>query len=129
MPCETKLRINQFYACSGEITIHLLPSRLLISVSLFLASANKTSPTSGEGNRPGGVIHVYGGDESNDKSTSSFIPYCSMAQAQLCFHGHRDAVKFFVSVPGRVALGLYMDNCNTNFPQAICVPCVQVPKL
>nr|XP_008510571.1 PREDICTED: C-Jun-amino-terminal kinase-interacting protein 3-like [Equus przewalskii] len=25
-----------------------------------------------------------------------------MAQAQLCFHGHRDAVKFFVSVPGNV---------------------------
>lgn len=24
-----------------------------------------------------------------------------MAQAQLCFHGHRDAVKFFVSVPGK----------------------------
>ncbi len=31
----------------------------------------------------------------------SFIPYCSMAQAQLSFHGHRDAVKFFVSVPGK----------------------------
>lgn len=40
------------------------------------------------------------GDDSTDKSASSFIPYCSMAQAQLCFHGHRDAVKFFVSVPG-----------------------------
>lgn len=25
-----------------------------------------------------------------------------MAHAQLCFHGHRDAVKFFVSVPGQV---------------------------
>uniref|UniRef100_A0A8C9JC52 Mitogen-activated protein kinase 8 interacting protein 3 n=1 Tax=Panthera tigris altaica TaxID=74533 RepID=A0A8C9JC52_PANTA len=62
---------------------------------------NKPSPTSGEGARPGGVIHVYG-DDSSDKSASSFIPYCSMAQAQLCFHGHRDAVKFFVSVPGNV---------------------------
>ncbi|EFX78867.1 hypothetical protein DAPPUDRAFT_305108 [Daphnia pulex] len=29
----------------------------------------------------------------------SFIPYCSMAQAQLSFHGHKDAVKFFVAVP------------------------------
>uniref|UniRef100_A0A8C0NQA8 C-Jun-amino-terminal kinase-interacting protein 3 n=1 Tax=Canis lupus familiaris TaxID=9615 RepID=A0A8C0NQA8_CANLF len=66
-----------------------------------LSPANKTSPTSGEGARPGGVIHVYG-DDSSDKSASSFIPYCSMAQAQLCFHGHRDAVKFFVSVPGNV---------------------------
>lgn len=44
---------------------------------------------------------MYGND-SSDKSASSFIPYCSMAQAQLCFHGHRDAVKFFVSVPGNV---------------------------
>jgi hypothetical protein len=24
-----------------------------------------------------------------------------MAQAQLSFHGHRDAVKFFVAVPGK----------------------------
>lgn len=61
----------------------------------FLDSANKVSPTSASG-----VIHVYG-DDGSEKSTGSFIPYCSMAQAQLCFHGHRDAVKFFVSVPGR----------------------------
>lgn len=60
-----------------------------------LPSANKVSPTSSSG-----VIHVYG-DDGSEKSTGSFIPYCSMAQAQLCFHGHRDAVKFFVSVPGR----------------------------
>ena len=66
-----------------------------------LSLANKTSPTSGEGARPGGVIHVYG-DDSSDRAASSFIPYCSMAQAQLCFHGHRDAVKFFVSVPGEL---------------------------
>uniref|UniRef100_A0A2K6RVV7 C-Jun-amino-terminal kinase-interacting protein 3 n=1 Tax=Rhinopithecus roxellana TaxID=61622 RepID=A0A2K6RVV7_RHIRO len=66
-----------------------------------LPAANKTSPTSGEGARPGGIIHVYG-DDSSDRAASSFIPYCSMAQAQLCFHGHRDAVKFFVSVPGNV---------------------------
>lgn len=71
-----------------------------LTVFLLLSIANKTSPTSGEGSRSGGVIHVYG-DDNSDKSASSFIPYCSMAQAQLCFHGHRDAVKFFVSVPGK----------------------------
>ncbi|XP_043937473.1 C-Jun-amino-terminal kinase-interacting protein 3-like [Protopterus annectens] len=32
--------------------------------------------------------------------TNASIPYCSMAHAQICFHGHRDAVRFFVSVPG-----------------------------
>ncbi|KAJ1131216.1 hypothetical protein NDU88_009555 [Pleurodeles waltl] len=33
-------------------------------------------------------------------STSASLPYCSMEYAQVCFHGHRDAVKFFASVPG-----------------------------
>ncbi|XP_026745383.1 JNK-interacting protein 3 isoform X2 [Trichoplusia ni] len=28
------------------------------------------------------------------------IPWCSMAHAHLSFHGHRDAVTFFVAVPG-----------------------------
>lgn len=69
-------------------------TRVLLPFTLTL-SANKVSPTSS-----GGVIHVYG-DDGSEKSSGSFIPYCSMAQAQLCFHGHRDAVKFFVSVPGR----------------------------
>ncbi|KAJ8980243.1 hypothetical protein NQ317_003751 [Molorchus minor] len=30
----------------------------------------------------------------------SFVPFCTMAHAQLSFHGHRDNVKFFVAVPG-----------------------------
>eukprot|EP00074_Homo_sapiens_P109418 XP_024305979.1 C-Jun-amino-terminal kinase-interacting protein 3 isoform X14 [Homo sapiens] len=77
------------------------PAVVLHRGQLLGLRANKTSPTSGEGARPGGIIHVYG-DDSSDRAASSFIPYCSMAQAQLCFHGHRDAVKFFVSVPGNV---------------------------
>uniref|UniRef100_A0AAY4C4F9 C-Jun-amino-terminal kinase-interacting protein 3 n=1 Tax=Denticeps clupeoides TaxID=299321 RepID=A0AAY4C4F9_9TELE len=67
-----------------------------VVISIPLTETNKVSPTSS-----GGVIHVYA-DESSEKNSGSFIPYCSMAQAQLCFHGHRDAVKFFVSVPGNV---------------------------
>lgn len=57
------------------------------------------------------------GDDNSDKSASSFIPYCSMAQAQLCFHGHRDAVKFFVSVPGNVLAtlnGSVLDSPSEN---------------
>uniref|UniRef100_A0A8D3CN42 C-Jun-amino-terminal kinase-interacting protein 3 n=1 Tax=Scophthalmus maximus TaxID=52904 RepID=A0A8D3CN42_SCOMX len=65
-----------------------------VIISIPLTETNKVSPTSS-----GGVIHVYGDDGGSEKSSGSFIPYCSMAQAQLCFHGHRDAVKFFVSVP------------------------------
>ena len=37
-------------------------------------------------------------------TAETFIPFCSMSQAQLSFHGHRDAVKFFVSVPGHGGL-------------------------
>uniref|UniRef100_A0A6Q2XIL2 Sperm associated antigen 9 n=1 Tax=Esox lucius TaxID=8010 RepID=A0A6Q2XIL2_ESOLU len=52
--------------------------------------------------RPGGVIRVYS-DENSDKVTAgTSVPFCSMAHAQLCFHGHRDAVKFFTAVPGQV---------------------------
>uniref|UniRef100_A0A6I8SIJ4 C-Jun-amino-terminal kinase-interacting protein 3 n=1 Tax=Xenopus tropicalis TaxID=8364 RepID=A0A6I8SIJ4_XENTR len=87
-----------------------------VVISIPLTETNKTSPTSGEGTRPGGVIHVYS-DENSDKTAGSFIPYCSMAQAQLCFHGHRDAVKFFVSVPGNVLAtlnGSVLDSPSEN---------------
>ncbi|MCI4374456.1 hypothetical protein PGIGA_G00006500 [Pangasianodon gigas] len=32
--------------------------------------------------------------------SESSIPYCTLASAQLCFHGHRQAVKFIISAPG-----------------------------
>ncbi|OWK11251.1 MAPK8IP3 [Cervus elaphus hippelaphus] len=95
---------NRLWVGTGNgvvISIPLTETVVLHRGQLLGLRANKTSPTSGEGARPGGVIHVYG-DDSSDRAASSFIPYCSMAQAQLCFHGHRDAVKFFVSVPGNV---------------------------
>ncbi|XP_071545138.1 C-Jun-amino-terminal kinase-interacting protein 4 isoform X26 [Panulirus ornatus] len=53
----------------------------------------------GSSRMPGGVIRVYA-DNKDQVMPGSFAPYCSMAQAQLSFHGHRDAVKFFVAVPG-----------------------------
>ncbi|XP_061850389.1 C-Jun-amino-terminal kinase-interacting protein 3 isoform X13 [Colius striatus] len=95
---------NRLWVGTGNgvvISIPLTETVVLHRGQLLGLRANKTSPTSAEGGRAGGVIHVYG-DDSSDKCASSFIPYCSMAQAQLCFHGHRDAVKFFVSVPGNV---------------------------
>lgn len=70
---------------------------VIISIPLT-ETANK--PAKGTGNQPGSVVRVYG-DETSDKVTAgTFVPYCSMAHAQLCFHGHRDAVKFFTAVPG-----------------------------
>ncbi|CAG5128496.1 unnamed protein product, partial [Candidula unifasciata] len=57
------------------------------------------SAAGGGGGRPGGVIRVYSDAKTDSVTPGTFIPYCSMAQAQLSFHGHKDAVKFFVSVP------------------------------
>lgn len=34
-----------------------------------------------------------------DALAKNQLPLCCMANAQLSFHGHRDAVKFFVSIP------------------------------
>ncbi|XP_041735206.1 C-Jun-amino-terminal kinase-interacting protein 4-like isoform X1 [Coregonus clupeaformis] len=62
--------------------------------------ANKTAGA--VPNRPGGAVRVYSEECTESTLPGSFVPYCSMAQAQLCFHGHRDAVKFFAAVPGQV---------------------------
>lgn len=72
-----------------------------VIISIPLSEKSKDVASAGS-NRPGGAIRVYG-DESGDKvTTGTFVPFCSMAHAQLCFHGHRDAVKFFTAVPGQV---------------------------
>ncbi|XP_069576908.1 sperm associated antigen 9a isoform X3 [Brachyistius frenatus] len=70
-----------------------------VIISIPLSEANKT--TGIVPNRPGGAVRVYSDDGSDLAVPGSFVPYCSMAHAQLCFHGHRDAVKFFVTVPGQ----------------------------
>lgn len=50
-----------------------------------------------------GVVRVYGNAATDSVFPGSFIPYCNISQAQLSFHGHKDAVKFFVAVPGETA--------------------------
>ncbi|XP_029293267.1 sperm associated antigen 9a isoform X2 [Cottoperca gobio] len=70
-----------------------------VIISIPLSEANKT--TGIVPNRPGSAVRVYSDDGSDCAMQGCFVPYCSMAHAQLCFHGHRDAVKFFVSVPGQ----------------------------
>ncbi|MEQ2185662.1 hypothetical protein GOODEAATRI_020583, partial [Goodea atripinnis] len=69
-----------------------------VIISIPLSEANKTAGI--VSNRPGSAVRVYSDDCSEGAGSCSFVPYCSMAHAQLCFHGHRDAVKFFVTVPG-----------------------------
>nr|XP_054604935.1 C-Jun-amino-terminal kinase-interacting protein 4 isoform X2 [Nothobranchius furzeri] len=70
---------------------------VIISIPLTETANNVTKAA---GNHPGGVVRVYG-DNSGDKvMAGTFVPYCSMAHAQLSFHGHRNAVQFFAAVPG-----------------------------
>ena len=55
-------------------------------------------------------------DASGIVSPETFIPYCNMSSAQLSFHGHRDAVKFFVSVPGHGGLALNPTGSPSKIP-------------
>uniref|UniRef100_A0A671MZE1 C-Jun-amino-terminal kinase-interacting protein 4-like n=1 Tax=Sinocyclocheilus anshuiensis TaxID=1608454 RepID=A0A671MZE1_9TELE len=73
-----------------------------VIISIPLSASHKT--VGAIACRPGGAVrvYVYGDDTVDGAMTGSYVPYCSMAHAQLCFHGHRDAVKFFATVPGQV---------------------------
>ncbi|KXJ24139.1 C-Jun-amino-terminal kinase-interacting protein 3 [Exaiptasia diaphana] len=66
---------------------------------------------------PGGAVRVYsneGKDGETAPGTGSFMPYCSMVNAQLSFHGHRDSVKFFVAVPGSMKRATVSSSVSTQ---------------
>uniref|UniRef100_A0A671LMG2 C-Jun-amino-terminal kinase-interacting protein 4 n=1 Tax=Sinocyclocheilus anshuiensis TaxID=1608454 RepID=A0A671LMG2_9TELE len=92
---------------------------VIISIPLSeSASAVKDAVAAGS-NHPGGAIRVYG-DESGDKVTAgTSVPFCSMAHAQLCFHGHRDAVKFFAAVPGQVIASAWSGVEASDSPELV----------
>ncbi|KAG7203528.1 hypothetical protein KM043_013579 [Ampulex compressa] len=62
-------------------------------------TVSRVQTGSGKGDAPGVGVRIFASERS--VTPGSFIPYCSMAHAQLSFHGHRDAVKMFVAVPGQ----------------------------
>lgn len=74
---------------------------------------DKVGPSSGTGslgsegmNQSSSVIVSSSGkDGSGRLQVSTFIPSVNSAGAQLSFHGHRDAVKFFVSTKNLVLSG------------------------
>jgi hypothetical protein len=72
-----------------------------LTISGAGARSVSNNPQGAHRSMPGGVVRVYTDSSGSKLTPGSFIPYCSMAQAQLSFHGHRDAVKFFVAVPGK----------------------------
>lgn len=99
---HSPVKCSAFRHCggaAGALRALRLPTTASVSVIRLFSAANKTP--GGAPNRPGTAVRVYADDGSDSSGTcSSAVPYCSMAHAQLCFHGHRNAVKFFVTVPG-----------------------------
>ncbi|KAL7977450.1 hypothetical protein Chor_009399 [Crotalus horridus] len=61
--------------------------------------------------------------ESLKTSPSSAIPYCAMEQAQISYHGHRDAVRFFVSVPGYVDPSAAENLKESHSQEKLSKPC------
>lgn len=49
-------------------------------------------------------IHHINELNSSLASEEVSIPYCSTGSAQLCYHGHRQAVRFIISAPGKSLL-------------------------
>ncbi|XP_048039100.1 sperm associated antigen 9a isoform X2 [Megalobrama amblycephala] len=92
---------NRLWVGTGNGVIISIPLSDAVGQCGYLGQrANKT--VGAIACRPGGAVRVYGDDTMDGTVTGSYVPYCSMAHAQLCFHGHRDAVKFFATVPGQV---------------------------
>uniref|UniRef100_A0AAQ4RQ18 C-Jun-amino-terminal kinase-interacting protein 4 n=1 Tax=Gasterosteus aculeatus aculeatus TaxID=481459 RepID=A0AAQ4RQ18_GASAC len=89
---------NRLWIGTGNGVIISIP--LTESEWILQTAANKVTKAAAS-NHPGSVVRVYGDDSSDKVTAGTFVPYCSMAHAQLCFHGHRDAVKFFTAVPGK----------------------------
>ena len=52
-----------------------------------------SSNSSNSLNIPGSVVRV------NNETSETKIPYCNLAESQFSFHDHRNAIKFFLSVP------------------------------
>ncbi|XP_064172035.1 C-Jun-amino-terminal kinase-interacting protein 4-like isoform X2 [Anguilla rostrata] len=71
-----------------------------VIISIPLTDTDRAGPPAG--NRPGSAVRIYGDEHGEVEAAATSVPFCSMAHAQLCFHGHKDAVKFFAAVPGQV---------------------------
>ncbi|XP_039763202.1 JNK-interacting protein 3 isoform X2 [Pararge aegeria] len=94
------VRITALLISSGRLWIGT-SNGVVISVPLSEVSSSSATNTAARVPVPGHASVVRAGTvPGTTVSPGDCIPWCSMAHAQLSFHGHRDAVTFFVSVPG-----------------------------
>uniref|UniRef100_A0A8C3AHL5 C-Jun-amino-terminal kinase-interacting protein 4 n=1 Tax=Cyclopterus lumpus TaxID=8103 RepID=A0A8C3AHL5_CYCLU len=92
---------NRLWIGTGNGVILSIPLTEMASCGFLMEHTANEVTKAAASNLPGSVVRVYGDDSSDKVTAGTFVPYCSMAHAQLCFHGHRDAVKFFTAVPGK----------------------------
>ncbi|KAH7731434.1 Protein UNC-16 c [Aphelenchoides avenae] len=95
------LRITSLSALNKRLWIGT-GTGIIISIP-FSQGASKVEvedkrASSDEPRGPGGLVRVYAGDASKADANSA-VPYCNTTNAQLSFHGHKDAVRFFMSMP------------------------------
>ncbi|XP_058833161.1 JNK-interacting protein 3 isoform X3 [Topomyia yanbarensis] len=98
-----RLYSSQTYCHVQDIDIEPYVSKMLgtgklgfsfVRITALLVSCHRL--WIGTGN---GVVISVPLSETAGQDPSPLLPRCCMANAQLSFHGHRDAVKFFVAVP------------------------------
>lgn len=94
------VRITALLISSGRLWIGTSNG---VVISVPLSEGSSREPQVGGSLPPMSTRNVSGQatlTRARSASPTGTIPWCSMAHAQLSFHGHRDAVTFFVAVPG-----------------------------
>lgn len=70
-------------------------------------SASTAKVASATTTAPGSAVRVTTATTTTANETTpggdqlSNVPYCNLSEAQFSFHGHRDAIKFFLNVPSQ----------------------------
>ncbi|XP_030040347.1 JNK-interacting protein 3 isoform X5 [Manduca sexta] len=96
------VRITALLISSGRLWIGT-SNGVVISVPLSEGSSRDSMGSSIPPTAPRGAVPGHATlTRARSASPTGSIPWCSMAHAQLSFHGHRDAVTFFVAVPGAI---------------------------
>lgn len=80
---------NRLWIGTGNGVILSLP---------FNESAKEAVNSTNLSNIPGTGVRVSA-DPDNTDTKNSHIPYCNLSESQFSFHGHRNAIKFFLNVP------------------------------
>ncbi|KAL3116101.1 hypothetical protein niasHT_007401 [Heterodera trifolii] len=89
---DSHLRITSLSELNRRIWVGT-GSGIIVSIPLKERSSATVVADLDRGRTPGQVIRVH---SSGDESTANSTPFCDITNAQLSFHGHKDAVRFLL---------------------------------